>query len=142
MMASEGKVGVVQEGVEGFQVLAAVAEAADGCEQAADLGRVGDHAAVNGLGDGGGLPLDPVDRVGVQQPQLDRIAGGVVEHGSLAPLGGGSGRLPGDRAGTGVQGQPDGGGLFQRGDGHRRGGDPRQRAGGLGGGGVRLRVPG
>ena len=60
------KVAVVQAGVEGFQVLAAVAEAADGCEQAADLGRVGDHAAVNGLGDGGGLPPDQLDGVGAR----------------------------------------------------------------------------
>ena len=58
------QVGVVQAGVERFQVLAAVAVAADGGEQAGDLGGAGDHAAVDGLGDGRGLPPDPVDRVG------------------------------------------------------------------------------
>ena len=125
------QVGVVQAAVEGFQVLAAVAVAADGGEQAADLGGAGDHAAVDGLGDGGGLPPDPVDRVGVQQPQLDGVADGVVEHGALAPLGGGRGGLAGQGAGAGVQGEPDGGGFFQRGDGQRRGGDPVQRGGGL-----------
>ena len=83
------QVGVVQTAVEGFPVLAAVAVAADGGEQAGDQDVAGDHAPVDGLGDGGGLPPDPVDRVGVQQARLDRVADGVVEHGALAPLGGG-----------------------------------------------------
>ena len=80
-------------------MLAAVAVAADGGEQAGDQGGAGDHAAVDGLGDGGGLPPDPVDGVGVQQPQLDRVADGVAEHGALALLGGGRGRFPGEGAG-------------------------------------------
>ena len=44
--------------------------------------RPGDDATVDGLCDGRGLPLDPVDRVGVLQAQLDRVADGVVEHGA------------------------------------------------------------
>ncbi len=78
---------VVQAGVEGFQVGAAVADGADGGEQRAGLGRADDDAPVDGLGDGGGFPLDPVDRVRGQQPQLDGVADGVVEHGPLAPRG-------------------------------------------------------
>ncbi|HEV2258186.1 MAG TPA: hypothetical protein VGS06_34065 [Streptosporangiaceae bacterium] len=98
-------------------MLAPVAVAADGGEQPGDLGRAGDHAAVDGLGDGRGLPPDPVDRVGVQQPQLDRVADRVVEHGALAPLSSGRCRLAGEGAGAGIQGAPDRGGLLQRRDG-------------------------
>jgi len=102
---------VVQAGVEGFQVGAAVAEGADGGEQGPGLGGAGDDAPVEGLGDGGGFPLDAVDRVGGQQPQLDGVADGVVEHGPLAPLGRGGGWCPGAGAGAGAQREPDGGGV-------------------------------
>ena len=54
-----------------------------------------------------------------------------MEHGALAPLGGGRCWLPGQGAGAGVQGAPDRGGLLQRGDRQRRGCDPVQRADGL-----------
>jgi hypothetical protein len=64
---------------------AAVAEAADSGEQASDLGGAGDHAAVDGLGDGGGLPLDAVDRVGVQVPQFDGCQRVPARHFSAQP---------------------------------------------------------
>ena len=101
--------GVVQAAEERLQVLAARALSPDGRQEPAGLGRVCDRAAVDGLGDRGGLPLDPVEGVGGQQPQFDGVAEGVGEHGPLAAGGGRGGGLAVQPPGAGVQDGADGG---------------------------------
>jgi hypothetical protein len=71
---------VVQAGEKSFQVLPPVAESADGSQEIPGLGGADDDAAVDPLGDGGGGPLDAVDRVGGQVAMLDGVAERVVEH--------------------------------------------------------------
>jgi len=71
--------GVVEAPEERLQVLTARALCPDHGEQRLGLSRAGDDAAVDGLGDLGGFPLDPFHRVGAQQPLLDGIAERVVD---------------------------------------------------------------
>ena len=127
---------VVQAAEERFHVLAARALPPDGFQEPAGLGGAGDRAAVDGLGDLGGFPLDLVERVGGQQPAFDGVAERVGEHGALAAGGGRGGGLAGQPPGAGAQRGADGVRVFQRRDRQGRLGDPVQRAGDLGGDGL------
>ena len=128
--------GVVQAAEERFHVLPARALPADGFQEQRGLGGVGDRAAVDGLGDLGGFPLDLAEGVGGQQPAFDGVAERVGEHGPLAAGGGRGGGLAVQPPGAGVQDGADGVGLFQRR--HRQGRfrDPVQCAGDVGGDGL------
>jgi hypothetical protein len=69
------------------QVSAPVRQAPDGGQEFPRLGRADHDPAVDGLGDGGGGPLDAVDGIGGEVAAFDGVAEGVVEHRPLAPLG-------------------------------------------------------
>ena len=102
----------------------------------AGLGGAGDRAAVDGLGDRRGFPLDLVEGVGGQQPAFDGVAERVGEHGPLAAGGRRGGGLAVQPPGAGVQDGADGVRVFQRR--HRQGRlrDPVQRPGDLRGDGL------
>ena len=89
--------GVIQAAEEHFHVLAARPLLADGFQQPRGLGGVGDRAAVDGLSDVGGLPLDLAERAGGQQLALDGVPERVGEHGALAAAGRRGGRPPSSR---------------------------------------------
>jgi hypothetical protein len=101
---------------ERLQVLSPLPQPPGGVQERLGLGGADDDPPVNALGDGGGGPLDPVDRVGAEEPELDGVAEGVAEHRPLAPLGRPGRCLPGQGLGAGGQRQPHGRGLFQVGD--------------------------
>jgi len=117
--------GVVQAAVERLQVRAPVRQSADGGQELPGLGGADHHPAVDGLGDGGGGPLDAVDGVRGQAAEFDGVAEGVVEHRPLAPLGRPGGRLAGQGLGSRAEREPHGGRVVQRGDGQRGAGRPR-----------------
>jgi hypothetical protein len=77
----------------------------DGGQELADLGRAGDHAAVDFLGDLGCLPGDLADRVGGQDVQLDGVVQDAVEHCPLAGDGRSGRGLPVERERQGVERQ-------------------------------------
>jgi hypothetical protein len=78
---------VVEGGEERLLVLSALPQPPGGVQEHPGLGGADDDPPVDALRDGGGVPLDPVDRVRAEVPELDRVAEGVVEHRPLAPLG-------------------------------------------------------
>ena len=122
-------------------MLPARALPADGLQEQRSLGRIGDGAAVDGLGDLGSFPLDLAKGAGGQQPAFDGVPERVGEHGPLAAGGGRGGGLAVQPPGAGVQDAADGVRFVQRGHGQGRFRDPGQRAGcrgdgPAGGGGV------
>ena len=107
----------------------------DGGQERPGLGGADDDPPVNARRDGGGGPLDPVDRVRAEAAEFDGVAEGVVEHRLPAPLGRPGRRLAGQGRGAGGQRQPHRGGVFQVGDRERGplgpvegGGDSREAA--------------
>ena len=133
---------VVQAGEERFQVRAPRPQPPDGGQERPGLGGADDDPPVDARGDGGGGPLDPVDRVGAEATEFDGVAERVVEHRPLAPLGRPGRRLPGQGRGAGGQRQPHVRGVFEVGDreggalGPVEGGGDCGRRGGVAGGGV------
>ena len=113
-------------------MLPAVGQSPDGGQEVPGLGGADDDPPVDALGDGGGGPLDAVDRVGRQVALLDGVAERVVEHRPLAPLRRPGRRLPGESAGADGQREPHGRRVFQVGDGQRGAGGPVQGGGDLG----------
>ena len=128
--------GVVQAAEERFHVLPARALPPDGLQEQRGLGGVGDGAAVDGLGDVGGFPLDLAEGAGGQQPAFDGVPERVGEHGPLAAGGGRGGGLAVQPPGAGVQDAADGVRFFQRGHWQGRFRDPGQCARDVGGDGL------
>ena len=93
---------VVKDGEERFQVRSPLPQPPDGGQERPGLGGADDDPPVHALGDGGGGPLDPVDRVGAEAAEFDGVAEGVVEHRPLAPLG-----RPGRDTKLIINGRPD-----------------------------------
>ncbi len=77
------------------------------------LGGADDHSPVDALGDGGGGPLDAVDRVRAEVALLDGVAEGVAEHRPLAPLRRPGRRLPRQGLGARAKREPHRRGVFQ-----------------------------
>jgi len=121
--------GVVQAAEERFHVLPARALPPDGVQQPCGLGGVGDGAAVDGLGDVGGFPLDLAEGAGGQQPAFDGVAERVGEHGPLAAGGGRGGGPAVQPPRAGIQGGAYCIGFFQRGHWQGRFRDPGQGPG-------------
>ena len=133
--------GVVQAAEERFHMLPARALRADGLEEQRSLGGVGDAAAVDGLSDLGGFPLDLAERAGGQQPGSTAYPSALANTARLRRVVVAAAGLPSSRRAQAFN-AADGVRLFQRG--HRQGRfrDPGERArdvrgdGLAGGGGV------
>jgi hypothetical protein len=107
---------VVKGGEERLEVLSPLSHSPGGIQERPGLGGADDDPPVNARRDGGGGPLDPVDRVRAEAAEFDGVAEGVVEHRPLAPLGRPGGPLAGQGRGAGTQRQPHDRGVFQVGD--------------------------
>ena len=81
-------------------------DVADGVEQCADLGRVDHDAWIECDGWWRVVVTDPVERVEVEQVELDGVAEGVVKRGSFPSGRGGRGRAPVQGGGDRVEAGP------------------------------------